>query len=64
MDDPRCSLTCGGAARDGSPEDALLGGEVDLNGGVAPGVVDLASVDLLDGHLADETADLKGIMLP
>ena len=42
------------------PEDALLSGEVDLDGGVAPGVVDLASVDLLDGHPAGETADLKG----
>ena len=42
------------------PEDALLCGEVDLDGGVAPGVVDLASVDLLDGHPAGETADLKG----
>ena len=42
------------------PEDALLGGEVDLDGGVAPRVVDLASVDLLDGHPAGETADLKG----
>ena len=42
------------------PEDALLSGEVDLDGGVAPRVVDLASVDLLDGHPAGETADLKG----
>ena len=49
---------------DHPPEDPLLCGEVDLHGGVAPGVVDLASVDLLDGHPADEIADLKGNMSP
>ena len=41
------------------PEDALLCGEVDLDGGVSPGVIDLAGVDLLDGHLAGKPADLK-----
>ena len=45
---------------DSLPEDSLLCGEVDLHGWVAPRVVDLASVDLLDGHPAGETADLKG----
>ncbi len=45
-------LLTGGRSRwDGGAEDALLGGEVDLDRGVAPGVVDLAGVDLLDGHL-------------
>ena len=52
--------TCPSTATSSLPEDTLLGGEVDLDGGVAPGVVDLASVDLLDGHPAGETADLKG----
>ena len=41
------------------PEDALLCGEVDLDGGVSPGVIDLAGVDLLDGHLAGKPADLQ-----
>ena len=41
------------------PEDALLCGEVDLHGGVSPRVIDLAGVDLLDGHLAGKPADLK-----
>ena len=43
-------LTCGGAARDGSPEDALLGGEVHLDRRVAPRVVDHPRVDLADRH--------------
>jgi hypothetical protein len=37
-------------AGDGGPEDALLGGEVDLDGGIAARIVDLASEDLLDRH--------------
>ena len=40
----------GGARGDGGPEDALLGRQVDLDGGVAAAVVDLPGVDLLDGH--------------
>merc|ERR1719460_1982203 len=43
---------------DSSSEDSLLCGEVDLDGWVAPRVVDLARVDLLDGHPAGETSDL------
>merc|ERR1712032_813346 len=56
--------TSRGSRWDCSSEDALLCGEVDLHGGVAPGVVDLASVDLLDGHLADEIADHQWVSLP
>merc|ERR1719234_547524 len=41
-----------------SSEDSLLSGEVDLHSGVTPRVVDLTSVDLLDGHPAIEIADL------
>ena len=44
--------TSGGAGGDGGAEDSLVGGEVDLDGGVATGVVDLAGVDLGDGHRA------------
>ena len=36
--------------KDGQPKNPLLGGEVHLDGRVAPGVVDLPGVDLLDGH--------------
>ena len=36
--------------QDDQPENSLLGGEVHLDGRVAPGVVDLPGVDLLDGH--------------
>ena len=35
------------------PEDTLLGGEVDLDGGIATGVVDLAGQNLLDRHLGE-----------
>ena len=46
----RSSLTCGGAAGHGRPEDALVGGEVDLDRRVAPRVVDHPRVDLADRH--------------
>ncbi len=44
-------VTSWGSTGDGSPEDALLGGEVNFHGRVTPGVVNLASENLLDRHL-------------
>ncbi len=43
-------LTGRGSARDGRAEDSLLGGEVDLDRGVATGVEDLTGENLLDRH--------------
>ena len=46
-----CGSGCGDDGNiDGQPENSLLGSEVHLDGRVAPGVVDLPGVDLLDGH--------------
>ena len=47
----------GGARGDGGPEDALLGRQIDLDGGVAAAVVDLPGVDLLDGHGAADRSN-------
>ena len=44
-------FTSGSSAGNGRPEDALLSGQVDLDGRVAAGVVDLTGEDLLDRHL-------------
>ena len=46
-------LTGGSSGWDGRPEDPLLGGEVNLDSGVATGVVDLAGHNLLDRHLGE-----------
>lgn len=51
MDHCSGPLTSGGSARDGGPEDPLLGGEVDFDGGVAARVVDLPGKNLGDRHL-------------
>jgi len=48
------SLTGGGAGGDGGAEDALVRGQVDLDGRVPAGIVDLTRLNLLDGHLDDE----------
>ena len=39
-----------GTGGNGGPEDSSLSGEVDLDGGITAGVIDLTSVDPLDGH--------------
>ena len=44
-------LTCGGAARNGRPEDSFLSGEVHLDRGIAPRVVDHPRVNLADRHV-------------
>lgn len=44
-------LTGGGTGGDDGTVEAGLGDDVNLNGGVATGVVDVASVDLGDTHV-------------
>ena len=46
-------LTGGSSGWDCRPEDPLLGGKVDLDSGIATGVVDLAGHNLLDRHLGE-----------
>lgn len=43
-------LTGGGPRGDGSTEDALVSGQIDLDGGVTARVVDLSGENLLDRH--------------